>query len=124
MDKATPGGSQGRAPLGLSELFQQIVGRFQAWLKNNPGAVKDSDLPRMLDDMLLKLRHWSNEIKFDQGVLDLLEMKSTILTQATRFFLEDIDFNLSKVEQACGNAEDSSQMYAMIIYTLFQKTEN
>ena len=123
MDKATPGGSQGRAPLGLSELFQQILRRFQALLKHNPRAVKDSDLARMLDDMLLKLRHWSNEIKFDR-VLDLLEMKSTNLTQATRFFLGDIDFNLSKVEQGCGNAEESFQMYVMIIFTHFQKTEN
>ena len=124
MDNATPNGSQGHAPLVLSELFQQIVTRFQALLNNNPHAVKDSDFARMLDDMLLKLRHWSNEIKFDRGVLDLLEMKSTNLTQATRFFLGDIDSNLSKVEQACGNAEYSSQMYVMIIFTHFQKTEN
>jgi hypothetical protein len=124
MDNAAPDGSQGHAPLVLSELFQQIVTRFQALLNNNPHAVKDSDFARMLDDMLLKLRHWSNEIKFDRGALDLLEMKSTNLTQATRFFLGDIDSSLSKVEQACGNAEYSSQMYVMIIFTHFQKTEN
>ena len=123
MDNATPDGSQGHAPLVLSKLFQQIVTRFQALLNNNSHTVKDLDFARMLDDMLLKLRHWSNEIKFDR-VLDLLEMKSTNLTQATRFFLGDIDSNLSKVEQACSNAEHSSQMYVMIIFTHFKKTEN
>ncbi|OCL09668.1 hypothetical protein AOQ84DRAFT_353922 [Glonium stellatum] len=109
MNNATSVSSQNCTSLTLSELFQQIVRRFQALLEKNSYVVNDSDLACRLDDMLLKLRHWSNEIKFDQGVLDLLETKSTNLTQATRFFLKDIDFHLRKVEQACNNGKQPAE---------------
>jgi hypothetical protein len=84
----------------LDELFIEIQGRIERALGKNedgwPGLKIDAAV--RLHDVLLSLRHWGDEIHYQEGTMKVVEEQDHSLASTVRSFLNELTECLDQLQ--------------------------